>query len=634
VSIDELPRTESGIEYINPDAPPVAPPRYPGLSYEALVPATLDLAERCRLSVNALTETLDPEADYELYWIVDLLADPPAMYHSPDDHVQDKFFQALPLVRTASGSVQNLDVEHALMQTYLRKQGPDGLIYIPLKGRPWGRPAGPHPWAGLDELPTADHWASLIMAGRVLGAFSVYALKDPSGPWLDAARRLAEGLRNVSIVEDDIAYFYLNFTEPGRPVVKPERRPLGFRAAVLGWAAQGLAQYHRVSGDPDALDLATRYLRWVFGGSGYFGPNGEFTEEWPDKPEMGQGIIHFHAHTSQILAAADVALLTKDEWLLERATAAYTFALAQGEYHMGYFPEYLHYRGGMYGLGQCSSELCEVADMVAAGVKLSLAGVDKWDDVDRWVRNMLTEGQLTELGWLTDGHRQPVDRVKHPLPVADWESPKTATTDRVAERVLGSFSGWPSANDFVHGNNWSIMHCCTGNGTRALYYVWEAMLRHEDGPDGTQLRVNLLANRASRFADIDSRIPYEGRVDVKVKEPLTQLALRLPEWVQPGQQRLRVNGVDRVAPTDGRYVLAGECNTGDVVTLEFPIVETTDDVIIEKHSYRIIRRGSEIVSVDPPGENHPIFLRPHYRSGKTLWQHVTRFVPEQEIPWA
>ena len=44
------------LSYINLDAPRVAAPEYPGEYYDARVPATLDLAERARLCVNALTE--------------------------------------------------------------------------------------------------------------------------------------------------------------------------------------------------------------------------------------------------------------------------------------------------------------------------------------------------------------------------------------------------------------------------------------------------------------------------------------------------------------------------------------------------------------------------------------------------
>ena len=37
-----------------------------------------------------------------------------------------------------------------------------------------------------------------------------------------------------------------------------------------------------------------------------------------------------------------------------------------------------------------------------------------------------------------------------------------------------------------------------------------------------RLSVNLLLNRASPWVDVDSHIPYEGRVDLKVKHGATE----------------------------------------------------------------------------------------------------------------
>jgi len=45
------------IGYINPKIPEVHLPPYKGEKYEATVPDTLDLAERARIAINALTET-------------------------------------------------------------------------------------------------------------------------------------------------------------------------------------------------------------------------------------------------------------------------------------------------------------------------------------------------------------------------------------------------------------------------------------------------------------------------------------------------------------------------------------------------------------------------------------------------
>ncbi len=611
--------------YINPHAPRVNAPRYPGHYYETLVPATLDLAERARLAVNALTAPTDPDYDYELYWIVDLLASEPAMYHTVDDHVQDKFFLALPQCRTACGSKQNLDIEHSLMQTYLRKQGLDGLIYIPIKGRLWAIPPNPNAFAGLDELPADEnHWSSVVMVGRVLGAFAVYAFKDPSGPWHEAARRLADALKKICVVEGDIAYLCRNWWEPKMKYLKPANKPIGFRAAIAGWIAQGLAEYYHLLGDGEAIELAAKLMRYVMRDSGYFDDKGRFTEEFPDSE-----IIHFHAHSCQILATLQVVQETGDRKLLKLASKAYAYAVRQGETSIGFFPEMLNFKGGAYGEGPNSSEICSVADMIMSGLKLSLSGVDRWDDVDRWVRNQFAECQLTGTHWLTDGHMEKIDRRRIPLAGAGCDAPNYGSKDKVIERVVGGFSGWPSANDFVQGRGWSIMHCCTGNATRALYHVWQNILTHKDGA----LTVNLLMNRASQWADVDSHIPYQGRVDVRIKQA-QELEIRLPEWVESRQARCTVNGRTRKLGFSDRYAKVGKVCKDDEVILKFPIHEITERVIIEKSVYTITKRGNEVVHIDPPGVRCPLYQRAHYRSGQTLWRKVTRFVPDQEISWS
>src|SRR5262245_27462593 len=70
------------IGYIRPDVPDFKTPEYKGETYEALVPDTLDLAERARLAINALTEMLNPNLDQQLYFSVCCMADPPMMIHT------------------------------------------------------------------------------------------------------------------------------------------------------------------------------------------------------------------------------------------------------------------------------------------------------------------------------------------------------------------------------------------------------------------------------------------------------------------------------------------------------------------------------------------------------------------------
>ena len=627
-------------DYVNQRQLDIKDPVYEGEHYEDLVPATLDIAERASIAVNGLTETLDPEYDYELYWVVDLLVEEPVMYHSVDDHVHSKFFESLPLVRTASGSKQNLDIERLLMKKYLKMQGDDGMFYDPIVGKPWWDPAHIDPTGlGLSALPK-EQWGSIAMSGRVLGALCIYARKDPGGPWKKAADRYFRRIESLVVKEGDIAYLPGANIEPGERFEKPYKKPVRNDAIFAAWVAQGLAQYSRSFGVRKAADLAQRMMIYVMRDADLFGDEGEFVAKQHRKEDLNEIsmkffnknwlINHFHSHTNAIMAALEVVQATGDEDLLGRSIEAYDFAVNQGEEHLGFFPEWLLYKGGVYEgtEGPCASEICEVADMISCALKLSLLGVDRWDDADRWIRNQFSEGQFLDTNWLTDGHRDPIDREKEPNPKVGNSPPGWGTTDRVAQRTVGCFSGWPGANDRVQGRNWSIMHCCTGNGTRALYYIWENIISKDDDT----LKVNLLLNRASRWADVKSHIPYTGRVDIAVKVDVS-LEVRIPEWVEPAEVTCTINAESVERKFRGRYAQIGPVSSGDAVTVRFGIYEETKTVIIEKHKYKITRRGNEVVKIDPVGINDPLYQRAHYRNGRTLWKKVERFVPDKEIKW-
>ena len=139
-------------------------------------------------------------------------------------------------------------------------------------------------------------------------------------------------------------------------------------------------------------------------------------------------------------------------------------------------------------------------------------------------------------------------------------------------------------------------------------------------------------NRASPWADVDSYVPYQGRVEIKIKQSV-DLAVRIPEWVTPPEVRVQVNSADRNVGWDGRYAQVGGVRPGDTVTVTFPIAERTDVVYIEKRKYTLARRGNDVVSIFPRGRYYPFYQREHYRSGEPRWRKLTRFVSDQQIDW-
>lgn len=144
--------------------------------------------------------------------------------------------------------------------------------------------------------------------------------------------------------------------------------------------------------------------------------------------------------------------------------------------------------------------------------------------------------------------------------------------------------------------------------------------------------MNLLLNRASPWADVDSYIPYQGRVEIKIKHSL-DLAVRIPEWVTPQEVRVQVNATERSVGWDGRYVRVGAVKPGDVVAVVFPIYERTDVVYAQKRKYTPVRRGNEVVDIYPRGRYYPFYQRSHYRSAEPRWRKVGRFVSPRQIDW-
>ena len=250
---------------------------------------------------------------------------------------------------------------------------------------------------------------------------------------------------------------------------------------------------------------------------------------WPPGWEGDREALEFGGHGSGhghgLLSVLEYATAVNDRELQEFCRTGFEWGRDPGPSYgvsklVGWFPE-------MYLPNYRVSESCAVGVMLSLAVKLTEAGVgDYWDDIDRWVRNYFAEAQLTNIDWVyRTADLQPKQ------PVAWYES-----TDHAAERNIGAFGGAQPGNDWGSGTG----HCCTGNCTRAIYHVWESMVTHNNG----RFQVNLLLNRASRWADVYSYIPYEGRVDLKMKLDCQSVRLRVPEWVEGHSPGLacKVNG--------------------------------------------------------------------------------------------
>jgi hypothetical protein len=629
------------IDYPNKNIPAFEVPPYVGERYEDTIPDTLDLAHRIELAINALTGITDPSAEYEVYWQTELFRNPAVMMHDHNDWVQsvEGFMEALPLLRVATGSSLNAQVDPVWMQVLLKSIGADGLIYEILDGRPWSRL---NPWsfefvwmpdgtnAKTGDVPVALATTS-AKCGRILGTMAAYYLRDKNPLWRKTSERMIERLAEMVVDRGSFAYIPHGAFAPNAKFGRDARMPTGYDAVDYGniRMIQGLAQYYRATGYEPAIRLAAKLTAFGMGPAEYYDAQGRFLVSaneidallnsprlkihYPEARDLKYG-GHFHNHTIGLLSMLEYAVVAQDRKTLEFVNSGYRWAKTQGSSLVGFFPE-LAIDNKYF-----ACESCEVADMIAIALKLTDGGAgDYYDDVDRWVRNQFAEQQLTNGGWIHE-----LEKTQPRRPVAFNE-----TADRLVERNIGTFAGWSSGNEFA--SQIGIQQCCLGNSARALYYVWDRIVQRKGG----ELRVNLLLNRASKWADVYSYIPYEGRMELKIKQPASNVLVRMPEWINANSRDVlcEVNGTFRSSRWDGRYVNFGEGRLGDVMSVTFPIHTRTVEETIGNVLYTLALRGSTVIAIDPPGKVGPLYNRAYYSTPKAPMRNTQRFISSEEIHW-
>lgn len=624
------------VQYIRPSPPEFHIPPYAGAHFQDTVPDTLDIPERAKLGIHMLTSITDPRADYEVFWLVDFSRNPPVMLHDYNDWVAncEGLIEALPLLRMATGSNLNDHVDPVWMSSLLRSIGPDGLIYVPLSGRPWSRVNFPTAYlqpvwsangAKLRFMdPSISQVATPVTCERMISAMTVYYLRDGNPMWKTSIEKMIQRLSQFAVAQEDYAYLPGGSIQPNCSYGSGPM-PVGFIAEeTSARLIQGLAQYYKATGYQPAIELAGKLTRYIRFHAQYYEPDGPLLVG-PDerlwmKPlgiEKVRNGGHGHAHGIGLVSVLEYASAVNDKDTLAFVSSAYEWMRAHSCSQVGFFPEVF-----VPGYDRCES--CTIGDMITMALKLSTAGAgDYWDDADRWTRNHFAESQMTDPQWVHRlAERSAVKKVE-----------PNGTSENVAERNVGSFAGWSTGNDWVvqsplHHD--SIQHCCSGNSCRTLYYLWQHILDFQSG----SLRVNLLLNRASEWCDIHSYIPYEGRVDLKFRTHCEQVLVRMPEWVASGNHEVSCEGNGKKRPVrwQGRYLDLGHGKPGETLIVKFPIGEHTVHATIGDVEYKLELRGNTVVSIDPPGRNGPLYERAYYRQ-PTRWRKVDRYLPQQTINW-
>jgi hypothetical protein len=608
------------------------------------VPASLDLVERARLGLNGLTGSVNPELDFEPYFLTFFGAKPAYMVHwsSLISGVLPKYVEALALLRCMSGSTEHMDIDQGLIQSVRSNISEDGLIYDRKRpDRPW------NVGIGYGKKSWDEDYSCLAGDGRLLCGMEFYAQMTGDDFWHRQMKRTAERMLDLAIVRKETAYYpnvgcgndfsyqrqsgWIHTNEPASAQEGAE----GATTFYLGLPIRGFIRWYQRSGDERFLELSRKFTNFITSPK-YWGAVVE------QEPAYGATRAHFWGHFHGTLAALrsilEYALAANDARLKQFVRDGYEWAW--------------HHLCPRLGI-DTALEGCTTADLVALGIQLSSAGVgDFWDYVDTLIWNSLSEAQVTNLEAI-----QKLSEVSPERPEgAPWGAaqdfrfvnsyirqpfPGQETTSNVLKRAIGGFSF-----NLVNGRFQSPleMACCTANGNQGFYYAWNAVLK----TSGETATVNLLFNRFSPWLDVISYLPYEGKVVVHNKKA-RNIQVRIPGWVSPGEVRCKVNDITIEPSWCGRCAGFLDIPVQAALTVEFPIHQETVSLPIpfmNARQYRGVARGTYLfkgatctgllADENIFGSDYawvPLYQRPGYQLNQAPMVEVPYTIVENPIQW-
>ena len=314
-----------------------------GRRYEAVVPDTLDLAEYAEIALHGLTGVLDPAGIHEMYFMAGFACHPPFMYKDTTGWPTNnpKFAESLPLLRVMTGSDHNLAVEEDMMSAMQNAIGDDGLFYaIASPDRPW------HEGVGHKYPPTGEDFANTYGNARMLLALMAWYRRDPTPQLWATMERMAHGLTDMAVNEDDYAYYPDGrigeaFSRPRsswRDTSEPEVEAMGAEGSMFmyhGGRIRALSRWYEMSKDNRSLDTATRLTRFVLKEKLFRGVPGEHPAL--HGAEHGHFVGHFHGHLSLLRGLLEYGHVTRDTHILDFVRESYEFCRHYGLPQIGWF---------------------------------------------------------------------------------------------------------------------------------------------------------------------------------------------------------------------------------------------------------------------------------------------------------
>jgi hypothetical protein len=448
------------------------------------------------------------------------------------DDCQAKYMEYLAMERLMSGSQQGLETEANMLLEMISHVGEQDLYWTPTHD-------GSKPWLGLPEsLPRA----SIHGQARIMRAATIWYQYTGDTRWKELVDRMVDGIdKHLVVHKDDYAYIPLEgwwgeidqyhrsaYTVKGwKNTDEPMNEKDGLEGSLFchqGHYPGVLANWYMLTGNKQALRLSGEMVRFLI--------KPQFWADWEkgeypnvSGPDHAHWLGHFHGHINTLRAILEYAIATNDSRLKQFVRDGYEWAR-----------QAMLARIGFVGDGQG----CGCGRLIGLAAKLSKEGIgDYWEDVDLYIRNHGTEMQFVP---------EDISFIKY----NQW-----------THALIGGF-GMNPAKIFYAG-------CCSPWGNLGIFYAWDGILEYSDG----EAKVNLLLNRASPWLDIDSYLPYEGKVVIRNKQA-QEIQVRIPLWVDIHSVKCQIDQ-KQVRPRNfGRYLQFENLDKGSIISIELPMIKRSE----------------------------------------------------------
>ena len=362
--------------------------------------------------------------------------------------------------------------------------------------------------------------------------------------------------------------------------------------AMWGRQVFPLIRYHQHTGNQDALELCENFVANIVYRSGAFGEDGSWNAG------LGYRNGHFHTRMGTLASIARYAEFTHDAFLMNWVKKCFDWGLTKCT-SFGWTPGDLEDQAYEH-------ETCTLVDAIGTSITLAKNGYPEyWGKAEKFLRNQLTEAQITDTSWIKQA-----DTKENDIPLEK-------TYYKVADRLRGAFAGYSAPNDFVYsgqkgrGHIMDVQVCCVASGARGLYNGWNNIVTEERGI----VSINMLFNKASKWLDLYSYLPHEGKLDITAKEDMKTLLVRVPEGVPYGAVTVKrvVDGEVKVInarelPWVKTYFFKLEkVKKGEEIQVEFPVImrKTIEKAVDEEFETKWA--GDTVIDISPKGVYYPLY---------------------------